>query len=632
MSDWKPPDKDRPEWTPPATDGWTPPASDRNAQPTFSQGRPFGVSMMGPSNQAYKEEDNAVGGWYAGGARQAASGVKQLSRNLPNRTGQGWDSGAFAKGASDTFRGGMTLATPFMLPAMAAHPMRTAIGLGVGIPVQQGTEAGLDGLGVSEGWAQAGGDVAGVLTGVGMSRLPAPPPAGEIYGGLKGARKAALTTRSGVKGVIGHGVGTALGTVVGHPHQGGALGALLATSPEIIRGYRSGAAEVRSPKPAKPAKIKAPTKAEREATARSLDRYANPPEPADPYASRQPNVEPPAPPVGPRITPPPGPVEYGGPPITYPPAPEVVIPTPRHALDSYNNPPLASPRGPALPQPPPAPVSPTQRGVNQSGPMEYGGPAPAPVPPAKVKAPTKAQIEAEQRAAGIGESPSTRDPYGLRPVAPASTPRPGFDEHGNVITPGMPRPPVGPMEYEAPPVKAKVSTKAGKPAGEPGTAAPDLPPMAPENAAAMQRVLAEKGITAGITPPPTAPPATTPSRSAVEVLADELKQGSRVDPSTLVEPGDLVPLDLDRAAVVAKETGQTSTGILLGWLHSIWQRAYETTGRATHKTLSEAMKAKYGVKSTLEMTDQQLLDEFRATQKLAIEKRRAAPGLPKPPE
>lgn len=256
-------------------------------------------------------------------------------------------------------------------------------------------------------------------------------------------------------------------------------------------------------------------------------------------------------------------------------------------------------------------------GVGAAGSPDYYGGLPAP-PAAGTPGPLQ---YSDYYATGEPTAPPPAPSSGVSrlPAPPRPIKGTGVDKYGNPITPGIPRPPIVSMEYEVPPVKGKVSGKGGgEPAVEPPTT---ISPTAEEIAAQIEK----------FSKPAPAAETATPPKSAVDTLADELKQGSGVDPSTLVEPGDLVPLDLDRAAAVATETGQTSTGILLGWLHSIWQRAYETTGRATHKTLSEAMKAKYGVKSTLEMTDKQLLDEFRATQKIAIEKRRAA-GLPKPPE
>lgn len=523
----------------------------------------------------------------AGGAEQAGQGYYTMAHP------QSFDD--FAGGASNAIRGTGTLALPFAAPGMVAHPLATLFGTGVAAGVGGAVETGSKMMGVGPGKSELAGTLSGGAAGLAAG-----------YGAAQVSR------------AMGGGISKILTQAKGNRKLQDAL-------TELIPVYGKKAVKIRAaldppPKAAATARApkgRAPTKAERDASARSLDPYTYPAPssrigmPAEPQeriqARKQPYRNPDAHPgVGAAGSP----DYYGG-----LPAPPAVAGTPGplqysdyYAAGEATAPPPAPSSGVSRLPAPPRPIKGTGVG---SGPGEYGG-APA---PGAVPTPGPAEY-----ADYYGQPEPVPGP--VRPTPPAAPPRVPtgpVDKYGNPITPGIPRPPAVSMEYEVSPVKGKASGKGG---GEPAAEPPArINPTAEEIAAQVEK----------FSKPAPATETATPSKSAVDALADELKQGSGVDPSTLVEPGDLVSVDLDRAASVAKETGQTSTGILLGWLHSIWQRAYDTTGRATHKTLSEAMKTKYGVKSTLEMTDKQLLDEFRATQKIAIEKRRAA-GLPKPPE
>lgn len=134
------------------------------AHSTFSQGRPHGVSMMGPSNQAPLSGDEvaeaalAVPRFFGDAATQAGHGYHQMTHPESGKD--------FAQGFTNAAIGTSTLALPFAMPGMVAAPLKAARSLLVGTGVGEGTNYGLRSLGVSPEYSGAAGVVAGGAAGL----------------------------------------------------------------------------------------------------------------------------------------------------------------------------------------------------------------------------------------------------------------------------------------------------------------------------------------------------------------------------------------------------------------------------------------------------------------------------------
>lgn len=119
-----------------------------------------------------------------GGAEQAGEGYTQVLHPQ--------DADDFASGLANSALGTGTLMLPFFAPAMAAHPLATAIGLGTGAATGGLAEGGLDMLGASPGFSKLGGVIAGGVAGW---------KAGEAEEAVK-ARLADLWNKPGMKSAL----------------------------------------------------------------------------------------------------------------------------------------------------------------------------------------------------------------------------------------------------------------------------------------------------------------------------------------------------------------------------------------------------------------------------------------------
>jgi len=127
--------------------------------------------------QYYRHEEIPILDSPVTGSRKVIQGVERMSRpEMSEKAG----------GLAGVVSGGMDLATPFLPAAIATTPARTVLGLGAGMLTQEGTQRGLEKLGVAPGYAELGGTAAGLAAGVGIgsrvgrstatSELPPPPP------------------------------------------------------------------------------------------------------------------------------------------------------------------------------------------------------------------------------------------------------------------------------------------------------------------------------------------------------------------------------------------------------------------------------------------------------------------------
>jgi hypothetical protein len=95
------------------------------------------------------------------GIKQMVGGVEAMADPSMNRK---------AHGASQIVRGAMGVAAPLLPVALAAAPVATGLTLAGGMLAGSGTENALKAVGVPEGYAELGGDVAGLAAGYGANR------------------------------------------------------------------------------------------------------------------------------------------------------------------------------------------------------------------------------------------------------------------------------------------------------------------------------------------------------------------------------------------------------------------------------------------------------------------------------
>ena len=102
-----------------------------------------------------------------------AGSIPELRKRLSKQ-----DYEKMVGGASDMARGAATASAPIALPlaapAIAAAPLASALGVAGGVAAQQGTERGLKALGVKDGYAQAAGDVMGLVGGWAATKAAGP--------------------------------------------------------------------------------------------------------------------------------------------------------------------------------------------------------------------------------------------------------------------------------------------------------------------------------------------------------------------------------------------------------------------------------------------------------------------------
>lgn len=146
--------------------GGAPPVAPAPQLPTALAPTPPGMRTV--INQRTGEGRNFPAGGmtntFAPGVEQAVRGVEQMAEpGMENR----------AAGASQVIRGTGAAVAPMIVPEFNAAPVRTAVSLAAGALAGKGAEAGLEAVGVPEGYAQLGGDVAAVGGGA-LAASPVP--------------------------------------------------------------------------------------------------------------------------------------------------------------------------------------------------------------------------------------------------------------------------------------------------------------------------------------------------------------------------------------------------------------------------------------------------------------------------
>jgi len=152
------------------------PARNRRQQNLRSAGTP--VPSMAAEQHARANADlsdmNPVSRMYVGGLLQAAGGAQKVQK-APS-----WWSPEAASGYSDMFRGVASAHLPMLAPQIASAAVAAPIAFGtsalVGTVAQQGTERGLEAIGVPKGYSQLASDVAGIAVPAAASRWFSPKP------------------------------------------------------------------------------------------------------------------------------------------------------------------------------------------------------------------------------------------------------------------------------------------------------------------------------------------------------------------------------------------------------------------------------------------------------------------------
>lgn len=167
-------------------------------------------------------------------------GAKQVLRGVPALS-----NGRYARGASDVIEGTGKALSPIAIPALAANPL----GVGAGIAASAlggygGRKAG-EAAGLSPDQIDLAGDAGSLIGGVAGSSPKVPAFIRGAAREIPSALSDNLTIPRNIHDLmtknvpIPTAVGAGIGALVGHPYEGGAIGAGLGMVPPIVRGGMS---------------------------------------------------------------------------------------------------------------------------------------------------------------------------------------------------------------------------------------------------------------------------------------------------------------------------------------------------------------------------------------------------------
>lgn len=179
-------------------------------------------------------------GKFIDAATYPVEGAKQVLRGVPALS-----NGRYARGASDVIEGTGKTLSPIAIPALAANPLAVGAGMAASAVGGYGGRKAGEAAGLSPDQIDLAGDAGSLIGGAAGSSPKVPAFIRGAAREIPSALSDNLTIPRNIHDLmtknvpIPTAVGAGIGALVGHPYEGGAIGAGLGMVPPIVRGGMS---------------------------------------------------------------------------------------------------------------------------------------------------------------------------------------------------------------------------------------------------------------------------------------------------------------------------------------------------------------------------------------------------------